>query len=187
MKVIPLHKNQTKLIKRAAKNNRDAQRILYELHAPKMLSICRYYVKDLQQAEEVMLNGFFKVFKYLTTFKNQGSFEGWIRRIMVREAISHLRKQKNIVFVSQEVFTEHSYTNNIKTNIEVAEIQQLIDNLPEGYKIVFVLYAIEGYKHFEIAELLHISVGTSKSQLYKARQLLQKKIKNLNNSTYATN
>ncbi|WP_426429367.1 RNA polymerase sigma factor [Winogradskyella sp. HB-48] len=187
MKVIQLHKNETKLIQRAAKNNREAQHVLYELHAPKMLSVCRYYIKDVHKAEEVMLNGFFKVFKYIKTFKNEGSFEGWIRRIMVREAISFLRQQKHIEFASEDDYLEQDYTNNIKTNIEVAEIQQLIDSLPEGYKMVFVMYAIEGYKHHEIADLLNISEGTSKSQLFKARQMLQAKIKELNNSSYGTN
>lgn len=181
------HRNQTQLIQRAAKQNREAQHVLYELHAPKMLSVCRYYIKDLQQAEEVMLNGFFKVFKYLKTFKHQGSFEGWVRRIMVREAIAYLRKKKRLEFVAEDDFLEQDYTNNIASNIEVAEIQQLIDSLPEGYKMIFVMYAIEGYKHYEIAQLLDISEGTSKSQLFKARQLLQKKIKALNNSSYGTN
>ena len=187
MKVIQLHKNETKLIQRAAKQNREAQHILYELHAPKMLSVCRYYIKDLQQAEEVMLNGFFKVFKHLKSFKNEGSFEGWVRRIMVREAISYLRQKKTIEFAAEDEYLEHDYDNNIESNIEVAEIQQIIDSLPEGYRMVFVMYAIEGYKHYEIAELLNISEGTSKSQLFKARQMLQKKIKELNNSSYGTN
>ena len=187
MKVIQLHKNESKLIERAVKNNREAQHVLYELHSPKMLSVCRYYVKDVHQAEEVMLNGFFKVFKYLKSFKNEGSFEGWVRRIMVREAISYLRAQKKIEFATEDQYIEDDYSNNIKTNIEVAEIQQLIDSLPEGYKMVFVMYAIEGYKHNEIAELLNISEGTSKSQLFKARQMLQKKIKELNNNSYGTN
>jgi RNA polymerase sigma-70 factor (ECF subfamily) len=187
MKVIQLHKNETKLIQRAVKHNREAQHVLYELHAPKMLSVCRYYIKDVHQAEEVMLNGFFKVFKYLKSFKNEGSFEGWIRRIMVREAISYLRQKKKIEFATEDEYLEQDYTNNIKTNIEVAEIQQLIDSLPEGYRMVFVMYAIEGYKHSEIAELLSISQGTSKSQLFKARKMLQKKIKELNNTSYGTN
>ena len=191
MKVIQLHKNETKLIQRAAKNNREAQHVLYELHSPKMLSVCRYYIKDVHQAEEVMLNGFFKVFKYLKSFKNNGSFEGWIRRIMIRESISFLRQKKTIEFSAEdesiEYFHEFENTNNIKSNIEVAEIQRLIDSLPEGYKVVFVMYAIEGYKHQEIAELLAISEGTSKSQLFKARQMLQKKINELNSSSYGTN
>jgi len=186
MKVIQLHNNETKLIQRAAKQNREAQHVLYELHAPKMLSVCRYYVKDVHQAEEVMLNGFFKVFKNLNTYKYEGSFEGWMRRIMVREAISFLRQKKTIEFADEEDYLNNDYGTTIKTTMELAEIQQVIDSLPEGYKMVFVMYAIEGYKHFEIAELLKISEGTSKSQLFKARQMLQQKIKELNNSSYGS-
>lgn len=187
MKVIQLHKNEKKLIQSAAKQNREAQHVLYELHAPKMLSVCRYYIKDVYQAEEVLLNGFFKVFKSIKTFKNEGSFEGWIRRIMVREAISYLRQKKHIEFATEAQFIKQEYINNIETNIEVAELQQLIDSLPEGYKVVFVMYAIEGYKHNEIADILNIAEGTSKSQLFKARQMLQKKIKELNTNSYGTN
>lgn len=187
MKVIQLHKNTTDLIKKAAKNNREAQQALYELHAPKMLSVCRYYVKDLQKAEEVMLNGFFKGFTHLSTFKNEGSFEGWLRRIMVREAISFLRQQKHIEFLVDDIDYGQNCSSTINSEMEVAEIQQLIDNLPEGYRIVFVMYAIEGYKHHEIAEILKISEGTSKSQLFKARQWLQKKLNVLNKTNYGTN
>nr|WP_026010053.1 RNA polymerase sigma factor [Algibacter luteus] len=186
MKVIPLHKNESALIKKAINNNREAQHVLFELHAPKMLSVCRYYIKDLQQAEEAMLNGFFKVFSNLKSFKSEGSFEGWIRRIMVRESISFLRQQKQVEFLSEEIEINNQLTDVIHTNLEVAEIQQIIDDLPEGYKMVFVLYAIEGYKHHEIANLLQITEGTSKSQLFKARKMLQQKIKKLNNLSYGT-
>ncbi|WP_299553253.1 RNA polymerase sigma factor [Seonamhaeicola sp.] len=190
LKVIQLHKNESALIKRAIKNNREAQHVLFELYAPKMLSVCRYYIKDLQQAEEAMLNGFFKVFSNLRNFKAAGSFEGWIRRIMVRESISFLRRQKQVEFTVDEddlkISDEH--TNNINSDMEVAEIQQYIDALPEGYKMVFVMYAIEGYKHHEIAEMLNISEGTSKSQLFKARKMLQERIKESNKITsYGTN
>ncbi|WP_353779581.1 sigma-70 family RNA polymerase sigma factor [Winogradskyella sp. 3972H.M.0a.05] len=187
MKVIQLHNNEAQLIKKAIKNNREAQHIIYELHAPKMLSVCRYYIKDLQQAEEAMLNGFFKVFKSLKSFKADGSFEGWIRRIMIRESISFIRKQKNIEFSVEEIEVNEDSSNNIKSEMEVAQIQEVIDQLPEGYRMVFVMYAIEGYKHYEIAEMLNISEGTSKSQLFKARQLLQQRIKELNTTSYGTN
>jgi RNA polymerase sigma-70 factor (ECF subfamily) len=187
VKVIQLHKNETVLIKKAIKNNREAQHDLFEMHAPKMLSVCRYYIKDVQHAEEAMLNGFFKVFKNLKHFKAEGSFEGWIRRIMVRESISFLRQQKHIEFSVEQIEETIQHTNQINTEIEVAEIQKLIDGLPEGYKIVFVMYAIEGYKHAEIAELLKITEGTSKSQLFKARKLLQVKINKLNNASYGSN
>ncbi len=184
LKVISLYKNEEALLKGVLKNNRSAQRKLYELYAPKMLSVCRYYIKDLQHAEEVMLNGFFKVFQNVNKFKKEGSFEGWIRKIMMREAISYLRSQKKIEFVTENIEIENEYVNNIHSTMEVAQIQHCIDSLPDGYKIVFVMYAIEGYKHSEISKLLKISEGTSKSQLFKARKLLQKKVNELNKVGY---
>jgi RNA polymerase sigma-70 factor (ECF subfamily) len=189
VKVIQLHypdkyRGESKLIAKAIKKNREAQHVLFELHAPKMLSVCRYYIKDVQQAEEVLLNGFFKVFKYLNTFKAEGSFEGWIRRIMVREAISYLRGQKRLEFLVEESDFKQNAIDSINLDIAVDEIQQLIDSLPDGYKLIFNMYVIEGYKHHEIATMLDISEGTSKSQLFKARQLLQEKIINLNSSSY---
>jgi len=188
LKVIQLHhKNNTALIKKAAKGKRDAQHIVFEIHAPKMLSVCRYYIKDIQHAESVMLTGFFKAFTHIKSFKNEGSFEGWLRRIMVRESISFLRQQKHVEFSVEEESIHQEQYNNVESQIEVAQIQQIIDELPEGYKMVFVMYAIEGYKHSEISELLNISEGTSKSQLFKARQMLQKKIKDINTTSYGTN
>lgn len=127
-----------------------------------------------------MLNGFFKAFINLSNFKNEGSFEGWLRKIMVREAISFLRQEKKVEFSMEEVVVKPEQTNNIQSEIEVNEIQQYIDELPEGYKMVFMMYVIEGYKHHEIASLLNINEGTSKSQLYKARQLLQERINKSN-------
>ena len=176
MKVIQLHKNETKLIQRAAKNNREAQHVLYELHAPKMLSVCRQYVKDAHFAEDVMVTAFVKVFKGLQSFEFKGSFEGWVRRIMVRESITYLRKKQFVVY-DDEVFEKQQPSYHSNTELDVEYVQQLIDALPEGYKMVFVLYAVEGYKHQEIAELLDITVGTSKSQLSKARKQLQENLK----------
>ncbi|WP_231931256.1 MULTISPECIES: RNA polymerase sigma factor [Bizionia] len=188
LKVIQLHKNNTTLIKKAAKNDREAQQVLFDTHAPKMLSVCRYYVKDFQKAEEVMLNGFLKAFTHLKQFQDTGSFEGWLRKIMVREAISYLRQAKKIEFPVDDLESnqyQESY-NNVHSNMDVAQIQQLIDELPEGYKIVFVMYAIEGYKHQEIADMLSITEGTSKSQLFKARKQLQQQLQVLNSSHYGT-
>jgi len=180
LKVIQFYKNEAQLIKKAAKHQRNAQHQLYEMHAPKMLSVCRRYIKDLHFAEEVMLNGFMKVFTNLNNFKFEGSFEGWIRRIMVNESISFLRREKQIFFTEEiKSYTEESW-NNINTELEVEQIQSLIDSLPEGYKMVFVLYAVEGYKHGEIAKMLGISESTSKSQLFKARKLLQQKVNQQN-------
>lgn len=186
LKVIQLYKNEIQLIKRAKRQDREAQHKLFEWHAPKMLSVCRYYISDAHYAEEVMLNGFFKVFTKLSSYHGKGSFEGWIRRIMVNEAISFLRSQKQIEF-TEDVAVQETSTNNVKAELDVAEIQYLIDGLPEGYRMVFVMYAIEGYKHSEIAEMLNISEGTSKSQLFKARQQLQYQLTTLNKSNNGTN
>ena len=187
LKVIQLYKNEAQLIKKAAKNHRDAQQALYEIHAPKMLSVCRYYIKDIHQAEEVMLNGFFKVFTQLKSFKSEGSFEGWIRRIMIRESISFLRKKKRLEFSADDMEVYEKPVNDTNVEFEVDDIQQLIDKLPEGYRMVFNMYAIEGYKHSEIAEILSIGESTSKSQLFKARKLLQQQIKQLKNASNGTN
>ncbi|MDC8003183.1 RNA polymerase sigma factor [Aureisphaera galaxeae] len=182
MRVISLHKNYVRLIGKAKKGNRKAQHELFELFAPKMMSVCRQYLKKEELAEEVMLNGFFKVFTRLDSFKNEGSFEGWIRRIMVNESISQLRREKKLDF-NQDATIENSmdHVAYIETELEVEDIQKMIDALPDGYKTVFVLYAVEGYKHSEIAELLHISESTSKTQLFKARKMLQKAVAQQNN------
>lgn len=186
LKVIQLHKNESALIKKAIRNDREAQHTIFEMHAPKMLSICRYYIKDIHEAEEAMLNGFFKIFKNLESYKGEGSFEGWIRRIMIRESISFLRQKKSVELIFEEEPNPNKLSQDIATDLEVNEIQKLIDQLPEGYRMVFVMYAIEGYKHHEIAELLDITVGTSKSQLFKARKLLQDELKIVNKTNYGT-
>jgi RNA polymerase sigma-70 factor (ECF subfamily) len=133
-----------------------------------------------------MLKGFFKVFSNLKSFKTEGSFEGWIRRIMVNESISYLRQQKKAEFFLEEIKINQDDYNSESSFYDVDEIQQCIDALPEGYKMVFMMYAIEGYKHYEIANILNISEGTSKSQLFKARKLLQQQIKALNKTSYGT-
>jgi RNA polymerase sigma-70 factor (ECF subfamily) len=185
MKVINLHQEEQELIQLAANNNRQAQQKIYTLFSPKMLSVCRQYIKDIHLAEDVMVTAFMKVFTNLKSFMNNGSFEGWIRRIMVNECISFIRVQKNIKFTDDESFFEERF-NNIESQFSLEDIQFLIDSLPEGYKMVFNLYAIEGYKHKEIAEMLGINEGTSKSQLSHARKILQKQINTTKNYEYGT-
>lgn len=175
MKIISLHQPDIELIALCIAQNRQAQHKLYNRYAPKMLSVCRHYIKDLEQAEDVMIAAFMKVFTNLKNFENKGSFEGWIRRIMVNESISYIRANKKIYFSEEENYTEAHY-NSIESQFSVEEIQFLIDNLPDGYKMVFNLYCIEGHKHTEIAEMLGITEGTSKSQLSHARKLLQQQI-----------
>jgi RNA polymerase sigma-70 factor (ECF subfamily) len=122
-----------------------------------------------------MITAFMKVFTNLKNFEHKGSFEGWIRRIMVNECISFIRANKKVSFLEDENYKEESF-NNIDSQFKVDEIQFLIDALPDGYKMIFNLYAIEGYKHQEIAEMFNINEGTSKSQLSHARKLLQNEI-----------
>jgi len=173
LKIIKLHNKEKSLIKKAITNNREAQQLLFEEYSPKMLGVCRQYVKDLHHAEDLLLQGFLKVFTNLHRFKHEGSFEGWIRIIMVNTCITYLRK-KNLIDLSDEDYVFNDSATESLENTSVEDIQKLIDQLPEGYKIVFNLYAIEGYKHSEIAEKLEISESTSKTQLFKARKLLQK-------------
>lgn len=177
MKIIPFYTNEKQLINKSASANRQAQQALYEKHAPKMLSVCRQYIKDMHFAEDVMINGFVKVFKHLSSFRQEGSFEGWVRKIMIRESISYLRKQQFVVY-DDDVFERNNelYISQ-SSELDVAHIQLLIDTLPTGYKAVFILYTVEGYKHQEIAKMLDITVSTSKSQLFKARKMLQEKLK----------
>jgi len=174
LKIIALHNNERQLIKKSIKGDPQAQKQLYDRFSPKMLSVCRQYIKDLHFAEDVMINGFVKVFNHLSSYQFKGSFEGWIRTIMVRESISYLRKRQFVVYDDEAMKEPHS--NDLAPNtgvLDVEYVQHLIDGLPEGYKTVFLLNAIEGYGHKEIAEMLEITEGTSKSQLFKARKMLQ--------------
>lgn len=175
LKIIKLN-NDSQLIKQSLQSNRKAQKCLYDKYAPKMLSLCAYYIKDVQQSEEVMLNGFFKVFTKLHQFSNEGSFEGWIRKIMVWESISYLRTKKELTLTDEIENYENIVENEIELSIAVEDLQLYINELPNGSKVVFNLYVIEGYKHVEIAEMLKISIGTSKTQLSRARKALQKMI-----------
>lgn len=185
MKVINLHQEEHEIIKLAVENNRHAQQKIYSQFASKMLSVCRQYIKDAHHAEDLMITAFMKVFANLKNFESKGSFEGWIRRIMVNECISYIRVQKKVSFLEEEYYVEDSF-NNIESNLSVDDIQSLIDSLPDGFKMIFNLYAIEGYKHQEIGQMLGISEGTSKSQLHHARKMLQEqvlKLKNYSNGT----
>lgn len=186
MKIIRLHTSKGSLIERAIKNDREAQQEIFEQYSPKMLGVCRQYVKDVHHAEELMLSGFLKVFTHLHKFKGEGSFEGWIRRIMVNTCLSYLRK-KNPIRTTDEEYVYHDYATENLENTSVEDIQRLIDQLPEGYKMVFNLYAIEGYKHAEIAKELGITVSTSKSQLFKARKWLQEHYVKLNQLSHGEN
>jgi RNA polymerase sigma-70 factor (ECF subfamily) len=178
-KLVPINQSVNELIGLAKKSNQKAQLALYDKYSGKMLSVCRLYIKDLQFAEDVMITAFHKAFLNINMFEPYGSFEGWLRRIMIREAISYLRIQKNkfnVVEIGDYHFVQQTF--NTSRNVS-SEIQIALDQLPVGCKTVFNLYVIDGYKHQEIAELLSISIGTSKSQLSHAKKLLKKRLANL--------
>jgi RNA polymerase sigma factor (sigma-70 family) len=137
----------------------------------------------LQHAEDLLLTGFLKVFTNLSQFKHEGSFEGWIRRIMVNTCISYLRK-KNLVTLSDDDFIFNDAATDSLENTSAEDIQNLIDKLPDGYKMVFNLFAIEGFKHAEIAFKLGISESTSKTQLFRARKVLQENYIKMNKTIH---
>jgi RNA polymerase sigma factor (sigma-70 family) len=165
------------LIVACQQNKSDAQRLLYERLAAKMFGLCIRYVRNSDDAEELLLNGLLKVFQKINLFRFEGSFEGWVRRIMVNECLNFLRTQKSItVELSLQSSTQSSVGNWANDNLEAEDLLKLLELLPNGYRTVFNLYAIEGFSHKEIAEMLDITEGTSKSQLARARQTLQQLI-----------
>lgn len=168
-------------INQLIEGNRVAQRQLYEQTNRKMLGIARRYITDMYAAEDVLITAYTKVFKAITTCKDYSRIEAWIARIVINESISHLRSTKHIRLVEMDYATEEDDNNyDAISKMNVDDIQALIDQLPEGCKMVFVLYVIEGYTHKDIATELQISEGTSKSQLSFARKKLQSMYLSLN-------
>lgn len=183
MKIIKLHTELNQLIKKAKRNDRRAQYEIYKRYAPKMLSLCRMYISDTQFAEDVLSKAFVKIFKKMSSFKgSEEAFFSWMRQIVIREAIDFLRKLKGLEFPTDD-FSKYEIENKFEASevLSQNEIQHFLDELPEGYRAVFVLYVVEQYPHQSIADLLNISVGTSKSQLYKAKKMLKEKMKHSQN------
>ncbi len=177
MKLFQLNSTTEQLIERCRDFDRKAQHDLYERYAPKMLAVCIRYVKKKEEAEEVLMNGFIKIFNKIEDFNDEGSFEGWVRRIMVNESLNHIRYRKNLFVETDE---EESWPEPQHAPLESKEtttaLMQMIDELPIGYRTVFNLFAIEGYGHKEIADMLEIDEKTSRSQLSRARKQLQERI-----------
>lgn len=166
------------LIKECILGKRRYQEMLYSRFAGKMYAVCLRYTKDEEEAQDVLQDGFIKVFRNLEKFRGEGSFEGWVRRIFVNTAIEYYRKSNHHRPVTEkEERTIEDADINALDNLHEKEIIKLINELSPGYKTVFNLYVIEGYSHKEIAELMDISEGTSKSQLARAKAVLQKMIK----------
>jgi len=175
--IIQRSKSEEDIIKGCRKQQSNAQRLLFERHSGKMLGVCKRYVRDASEAELVMVGGFVKIFQKIDQFKGEGSFEGWVRRIMVNESLIYLRKNKYMYLESDITEVEEPDYEEMANYLEAEDLLAIVQQLPAGYRMVFNLYAIEGYSHKEIAERLDINVNTSKSQLSRARKQLQKLLK----------
>ncbi len=153
-----------------------SQKALYDLLHPQMFGVCLRYARDRDQAQDLLQEGFVKVFQKIDSFKGTGSFIGWVKRIMVNTALEHFRKQKA---GAEEVELEHESMmvvadDNVVSDMSAKDILRLVQQLPSGYRMVFNLFAIEGYSHQEIADQLNISANTSYSQYHRARAMLKK-------------
>ena len=179
----PLKSNsltETDLIKGCLEGKRHAQKALFEMYAGKMLAVCKRYSRNQQEAEDILQDGFIKIYKNLSSFDYAGSFEGWVRRIMINTALKLVSKKS---FQNEQIgiedYAHESVSPEVFHKLSEQELLNIIDTLPDGYKLVFNLYAIEGYSHKEIAEMLNVGESTSRSQLLKARRLLQNKVLDL--------
>jgi RNA polymerase sigma-70 factor (ECF subfamily) len=172
--IVPIGMTDQQLVKNCLKGRREAQHLLYETHAEYMLGICYRYTKSMTDAEDVLQEGFIKVFKNLHQYKFDGELGAWIRRIMVNTAINYLKQQsRSRVDLTFPESNLHPVSNDDpEINLTVKELAELIRQLPAGYQTIFNLHAVEGYTHVEIGQLLGIHEGTSRSQYARARALL---------------
>ncbi len=168
-----------KLVRDALKLEPGAQRRLYEHFAPVMLGVCFRYTKSTSDAEDVLQDGFVKVFKYLHQYKSEGELGGWIRKIMVNTALNFLKTNKKYQndLMYNEMTLHPVSTDDPQIQLQAKELSELIRQLPTGYQTIFNLHAVEGYSHVEIGSMLGISDGTSRSQYSRARSLIIEWIK----------
>jgi len=174
------------LIQGSVEGNREIQEVLYHRFSPKMYAVCLRYSGNAVDAQDLLQEGFIKVFKNLSKFRGDGSFEGWMRRIFLNTSIEHYRKKVNMLSVTetQEVTIEDKEWN-VLDNLAEKDIISMIHELSPGYRVVFNMHVIEGYSHKEIADILGINEGTSKSQLARAKGVLKKMVENRLNITRA--
>ncbi len=167
------------IIQNCMNGDRNAQNSLYRLFAPGMFVVCQRYTQNRQDAEDILQEGFIKTFQHLKQYRFDGSFEGWVRKIMINCALQKYRSQTHLHVISKEDGQDQNYffDEEITARIATKELIGLVQALPVAYRMVFNLYVFEGMKHKEIAAMLEISEGTSKSNLFDARLLLQKAVK----------
>jgi len=166
------------IIKGCVEGKTEAQGALFKKYSKLLFGVCIRYTKDSSAAEDVLHEGFIKIFTNIASYKSKGSFEGWMRRIMVNTALERYRKNFQMYPVSEIAEMESKMnTNLIVSELSAQELLVLIKDLPPAYKMVFNLFAIDGYSHREISDILKISIGTSKSNLSRARKILQNKVR----------
>lgn len=176
---------ESELIDGCRRNDRIAQQTVYEQMAGKMLSLCCRYVKDRMQAEDVLVTSFTKVFEKIDQFKGDGSFEGWVRKIVVNESLSYLRKNKSMYLETDLAAADREPDlNSLSNQLEADDLMRLVTELPPGYRIVFNMFALDGFTHKEIADELGINENTSKSQLSRARSYLQARLLDIDKNTH---
>lgn len=169
--------SEKRLIELIKKGNESAFVTMYEMYSGRLFGVCLRYSKNRADAEDLLQESFVKIYENLKNFKGSGSLEGWLRRITVNICINYYRKLKTEKVIAVDNFVVDGIVNeNVFSKIETERILELIQELPEGYRLVFNLYVIEGYKHNEIAEILGSSENTSKTQLLKARKQLMEKV-----------
>jgi len=178
---------EANILVRVKNQDRRAQQALYDKYAPLFYSICMRYLKQPMDAEDVMIESFYKIFNKIGQFNNQGSFEGWMKRIVVNESLMHIRKKKNLnLHIEIEKAYDAKEDAVALDNLQYEELLTLLEELPDGYRTIFNLYIIEGYKHREIADLLGISINTSKSQLILAKKRLREIYKKKHNRDFCS-
>jgi RNA polymerase sigma factor (sigma-70 family) len=179
---LPSNQNITEsdLISGCIEGNRRMQEELYRRFSPRMYGVCLRYAGTGEEAQDILQEGFIKIFKKLGTFRAEGSFEGWIRRIFVNTAIEHFRRKKYLqpVTEKEENTLEGNYLS-VLDELAERDILDLVQQLSPGYRTVFNMYVVEGYTHKEIGDMLGISEGTSKSQLSRAKVILQERVKKI--------
>ncbi len=165
---------ESDLLKGCLAGNRRMQEELYRRFSPRMYAVCLRYAGKAEEAEDILQEGFIKIFKKMDSFRGDGSFEGWMRRIFVNTAIEHFRRKRYLMPVTEreENTLEGKYTSALD-DLGAKDVLALIQELSPGYRTVFNMYVVEGYTHKEIADILGISEGTSKSQLSRAKVILQ--------------
>jgi RNA polymerase sigma factor (sigma-70 family) len=166
---------EQELIKGCIKQNPLCQRMLFDQYAGKFMTVCLRYANDAMEAEDMLQDGFVRIFNNIHQFKFEGSFEGWMRRIVVNVCLKQLQKKK-LYFSEIKEYSGPALEASAYTSLGEEDLMKLISNLPDGYRIVFNMNVIEGYSHEEIANMLSIQPSTSRSQLVKARKMLQQQI-----------